>query len=36
MIGVSGESWHHKNTLSPVPSSQEWTAGHPPFYYVLG
>ena len=23
-IGMSGESWHHKSTLSPVPSSQDW------------
>ena len=24
MIGMSGESWCHKSTLSPVPSSQDW------------
>ena len=25
MIGMSGESWSHKSTLSPVPSShQDW------------
>ena len=24
MIGMSGESWHHKSTLSPIPSSQDW------------
>ena len=24
MIGMSGESWHHKSTLSPVPGSQDW------------
>ena len=22
MVVVSGESWHHKSTLSPIPSSQ--------------
>ena len=24
MIGMSGESWHHKSTLRPVPSSLDW------------
>ena len=24
MIGMSGESWHHKSTLSLIPSSQDW------------
>ena len=24
MIGMSGESWRHKSTLSPIPSSQDW------------
>ena len=24
MIGMSGESWCHKSTLSPIPSSQDW------------
>ena len=25
MIGMSGESWRHKSTLSPIPSSQDWS-----------
>ena len=24
MIGMSGEIWRHKSTLSPIPSSQDW------------
>ena len=24
MIGMSGDSWRHKSTLSPVPTSQDW------------
>ena len=24
MVGMSGESWCHKSTLSPIPSSQGW------------
>ena len=24
MVGMSGESWRHKSTLSPIPSSQGW------------
>ena len=24
MVGKSGESWRHKSTLSPIPSSQGW------------
>ena len=24
MIGMSGESWRHKSTLSPIPGSQDW------------
>ena len=23
-VRMSGESWRHKSTLSPVPSSQDW------------
>ena len=24
MIGMSGECWRHKSTLSPIPGSQDW------------
>ena len=29
MIGMSGESWRHKSTLSPVPGSQVWACKSP-------
>ena len=32
MIGMSGESWRHKDTLSLIPSSQDRGTDHPLFY----
>ena len=36
MVGMSGESWHHKSTLSPIPGSQDYRhTDNPPFYLFI-
>ena len=35
MIGICGESWHRRSTLSPVPSSQDWTCRSSSLLYTM-
>ena len=35
MIGMSGESWCHKSTLSPIPSSQDWACRSSSLLYTM-
>ena len=37
MIGMSGENWCHKSTLSSIPGSQDYVyrhTDHRPFYFI--